>query len=117
MPMTSTAESVDPLADLRQAYIARLRARVDGLSKFVVACRDGAHDETHDEATFAEYHRCVHSMISSAAIFGHPQLSASARCAERAFEAYAETGKTTLVRQIEDLVLEAEVVLKSAGLQ
>jgi len=110
MAKTAAAEFTDPLADLRAAYLARLRNRADGLTEFLVACRD----RSPDEAMIAEYHRCVHSMVSSAAIFGHARLSALARNAERAFEAFAETGKMSLVRQIEDLVFEAEVVIKSA---
>jgi chemotaxis protein histidine kinase CheA len=113
MAKTAAGEFTDPLADLRGAYMARLRNRVDGLSEFLTVCRD----RLPNDAMLAEHHRCVHSMISSAAIFGHAQLSASARCAERAFEVYAETGEMTLVRQIEDLVLEAESVLKSSQIE
>ena len=106
--MTATAaQSPDPLADLRPNYAERLRARVAGLSAFLQEARQG----NLAEFAVSENHRCVHSMISSAAIFGHPELSRAARVAEQAFEQRTQQGDRPLISSIEALLLTADDVL------
>jgi HPt (histidine-containing phosphotransfer) domain-containing protein len=107
--MTST-DTADHLKDLRPNYFMRLRKRVDALGAFVQAI-------DHNEAGAAEYeegHRCVHSMISSAAIFGYPDLSAAARAAETAFETQQEERAAVIRSRIESVRRKALDVLGEA---
>jgi HPt (histidine-containing phosphotransfer) domain-containing protein len=99
--------SLDPLADLRPAYVERLRGRVTSL-------RDFLHDVDQGnlcDSTISESHRCVHSMISSAAIFGHMELSRAARAAEQTFEQRSKHGTEPLVHRIQTLLTTANEVL------
>ena len=105
--MNARVPSIDLLADLRVNYIDRLHKRVENLSVFVQACRQGA---VSDESISAN-HRCVHSMIGSAAIFGHPELSDSALTAERAFLERTAGENETLINPIEQLLKNANEVL------
>jgi HPt (histidine-containing phosphotransfer) domain-containing protein len=105
--MSAPAQSIDLLADLRGNYAKRLRQRVESLAAFVQACREGA---VTDES-IAENHRCVHSMIGSAAIFGHPDLSESALVAERAFLTRTCDEIEPVINQVEQLLLRANEVL------
>ncbi|MBI1211163.1 MAG: hypothetical protein GC190_06845 [Alphaproteobacteria bacterium] len=103
----SPVPAPDPLADLRPNYAERLCARVDSLSEFLGDARKGAVPEL----AISESHRCVHSMISSAAIFGHPELSRAARAAEQAFERRATMGDERLISSLEALLDAASHVL------
>jgi len=105
--MSHHAQSLDPLADLRPTYAERLRARVSALSEFLHDARDG---NLYDVA-LSEHHRCVHSIISSAAIFGHLELSRAARAAEQAFEQRPDIGTQSLINRIETLLATANEVL------
>ena len=105
--MTHPVPSFDPLADLRPTYAERLRARVAALSEFLHDARKG----NLDDPELSESHRCVHSMISSAAIFGHPELSRAARAAEQAFEQRSDIGTQPLINRIETLLATANGVL------
>jgi HPt (histidine-containing phosphotransfer) domain-containing protein len=105
--MSAPATSIDLLADLRVNYVQRLHKRVETLSAFVQACRQGT---VRDESISAN-HRCVHSMIGSAAIFGHPELSESALAAERAFLERTGDENETLISRIELLLKDANEVL------
>lgn len=97
----------DPLADLRPNYVERLRARVGALSEFLADARVGKLPEP----AITENHRNVHSMVSSAAIFGHPELSRAARNAERAFEQRGDAGNDLLIDQLAALLAAASDVL------
>jgi hypothetical protein len=99
--------SIDPLADLRPNYAERLRLRVDALTEFL----HHAHQGEYVEDAVSDSHRSVHSMISSAAIFGHAELSKAARAAEQAFEHRAELGDESLINRIETLLVAAKEVL------
>lgn len=100
-------EIADKLAALRPNYLRRLAARRTELAAAaaVLAGRDFTGDERQDA------HRLVHSMGSSAAIYGYGDLSAAARAAERMFDDIAsgrENRLTALLRVVEEarLVLE-----------
>jgi HPt (histidine-containing phosphotransfer) domain-containing protein len=99
--------SIDPLADLRFNYAKRLRVRIGALAEFLSDARVG----NLCDSAIAENHRCVHSMASSAAIFGHLELSAAARAAEQAFEQGSAMGTESLINQIETLIRYANDVL------
>jgi HPt (histidine-containing phosphotransfer) domain-containing protein len=105
--MTLSVPSADPLADLRPAYAERLHARVLALAEFL----DDAREGKLLDAAVADNHRCVHSMTSSAAIFGHAELSRHARAAEQAFEQRSEVGTQSLINRIEALLASAKDVL------
>ena len=105
--MMHQVPSHDPLADLRPTYAVRLRARVTSLSEFLHDAREG----NVFNVALSEHHRCVHSMISSAAIFGHPELSRAARAAEQAFEEQPSIGTESLINRIETLLATASEVL------
>jgi hypothetical protein len=99
--------SIDPLADLRPNYVERLRTRIASLVEFLDHARQG---EFSGDA-ISDSHRSVHSMISSAAIFGHADLSSAARAAEQAFEHRMELGDESLINRIETLLVTANEVL------
>src|SRR6185503_6251544 len=105
--MSLQVPTVDPLADLRPNYAERLRVRVTALTEFL---HDAQQGRLHDNAV-CESHRCVHSMISSAAIFGHMELSRAARAAEQAFEERLDAGTEPLISRIETLLETASEVL------
>jgi HPt (histidine-containing phosphotransfer) domain-containing protein len=105
--MSAPAQSIDLLADLRGNYTKRLRQRVESLALFVQACREGA---VSDESISTK-HRCVHSMIGSAAIFGHPELSESALVAERAFLTRTCDEIEPVISRVEQLLIRANEVL------
>ncbi len=100
----------DILAGLRPNYLARLEARVFDLRTFAEALQKG----TLDAQQHIELHRLMHSMASSAAIFGHAGLSAAANAAEKVFE----TPSASVDQQCLDLsrlVEEAGRVLATAA--
>jgi HPt (histidine-containing phosphotransfer) domain-containing protein len=105
--MAHSVPALDPLADLRPTYAERLRARVAALSEFLHDARKGDLDDPE----ISESHRCVHSIISSAAIFGHLELSRAARAAEQAFERRSDIGTQPLINRIETLLATAIDVL------
>jgi len=105
--MSLQVTALDPLADLRPTYVERLRGRVASLNEFL---HDASQNNLSDTAV-SDSHRCVHSMISSAAIFGHMELSRAARAAEQAFEQRSRVGTQYLVNRIESLLETANQVL------
>ena len=105
--MSASPAAVDLLADLRGNYVERLRTRVASLTAFVGSCRQGILGND----AIDENHRCVHSMISSAALFGHPELSAAARIAERAFESRTGAETDNIINALEKLLLSANEVV------
>jgi len=105
--MSPPVPFADLLADLRPNYAERLRARVATLAEFLHDVREG----TLFEAAVADNHRCVHSMVSSAAIFGHAELSKNARAAEQAFEERSQMGTQSLIDRLEALLASANDVL------
>jgi HPt (histidine-containing phosphotransfer) domain-containing protein len=74
--------SQDRLAPLRSAYLKRLALRASAIA--VAARATIERDMTEEE--HQDMHRTVHSMASSAAIYGYTALSAAAREAEAIFE-------------------------------
>ena len=105
--MNQSVPTLDPLADLRPNYAERLRGRVVSLREFLHDAQRGNLPDT----VVCESHRCVHSMISSAAIFGHKELSRAARAAEQAFEQRSNVGTNYLLNRIETLLATANEVL------
>jgi hypothetical protein len=108
--VTKTAAGDDILTGLLPNYLARLEARVFRLRGLAGALGQGALP-AQDQA---ELHRTAHSMASSAAIFGHWELSAAARAAEEIFESPAG-GFTVQRASLLHLVEEAERVLGSSN--
>jgi HPt (histidine-containing phosphotransfer) domain-containing protein len=66
----------DRLAELRPTYLCRLKERADLLDAFLVSGAEA------DRAGWGGTLRLVHSMASSAAIYGYAELSMAARDAE-----------------------------------
>src|ERR1700744_706890 len=92
----------DRLAPLRPTYLKRLALRTDDIAAAAeVAAGRGLTEQEHQDM-----HRTVHSMASSAAIYGYSALSAAARDAEAIFEdATSATGAR--IACLERLVMAA----------
>ena len=105
--MSAAAASTDNLAPLRAKYFERLEQRVNALTLFLDVCaKEAAVADDIDDA-----HRCAHSMISSAAMFGYARLSEAARAAETAFEKRTDAQMYGFVSPVEHLVRIAREVL------
>ena len=101
-------DAEDRLAPLRPAYLRRLALRRADIAD--AAAIAGARPFGEDE--LREIHRTAHSMGSSAAIYGHAQLSEAARAAERILED-PESTPGARVECLQHLAREAEAVLAS----
>jgi len=108
--MSASAGSTDRLADLRAKYFERLGQRADALAEFIAACarRTAGADD------FETAHRSVHSMVSSAAIFGYANLSDAARAAENAFDGRTGDDHGAVIARVESLVSVAHEVLNAS---
>jgi HPt (histidine-containing phosphotransfer) domain-containing protein len=98
----------DPLAALRPAYLRRLAARHEELARAAIDSAQRAFDEGERH----RLHRMVHSMGSSAAIYGYAGLSGAARAAERLFDD-ASTPYAAIHESLARLAAEARAVLES----